>query len=64
MHHLETCLLIARADRVLCLLMFFTVFSDWMCKMRNEPLVEVFGNPISDGIVSKMSLFYSSLLDA
>ena len=31
MQHLETFLLIAGADRVLCrLMMFFTVFSHWM----------------------------------
>ena len=35
MQHLETCLLIAEADRVLCnLVMLFTVFFYWMCKMK------------------------------
>ena len=35
MQHLETFLLIAGADRVLCrLMMFFTVFSHWMYKMK------------------------------
>ena len=35
MQHLETFLLIAGADRVLCRLMvFFTVFSHWMYKMK------------------------------
>ena len=35
MQHLETCLLIAGAHRVLCrLVMFFTVFSHWMYKMK------------------------------
>ena len=35
MQHLETCLLIAEADRVLChLVMFLTVFFYWMYKMN------------------------------
>ena len=35
MQHVETFLLIAGADRVLCrLMMFFTVFSHWMYKMK------------------------------
>ena len=35
MQHLETCLLIAKADRVLCLfVMFLTVFFYWMYKMK------------------------------
>ena len=35
MQHLETCLLIAEADRVLChLVMVLTVFSHWMYKMK------------------------------
>ena len=35
MQHLETCLLIAEADRVLChLVMFLTVFFYWMYKMK------------------------------
>ena len=61
MQHLETCLLIAEVDRVLChLVMFFTVFLYWMYKMkysclgswlRNASLVKVIRNPISQGIV-------------
>ena len=35
MQYLETCLLIAGADRVLCrLMMFFIVFSHWLYKMK------------------------------
>ena len=35
MQHPESCLLIAEADRVLChLVMFLTVFFDWMYKMK------------------------------
>ena len=35
MQHLETCLLIAEAVRVLCYLMIFlTVFSNWIYKMK------------------------------
>ena len=35
MQHLETCLLIAEADRVLChLVMFLTVFFYWMYKIN------------------------------
>ena len=35
MQHLETCLLIAEADRVLChLVMFLTVIFYWMYKMK------------------------------
>ena len=35
MHHLETCLLIAEADRVLChLVMFLTIFFHWMYKRK------------------------------
>ena len=35
MQHLETCLLIAETDRVLCnLVMFLTVFFHWMYKMK------------------------------
>ena len=35
MQHLETCLLIAEADRVLChLLMFSNVFFHWLYKMK------------------------------
>ena len=35
MQHLETCLLIAEADRVLCQhVMFLTVFFHWMYKMK------------------------------
>ena len=35
MKHLETCLQIAEADRVLChLVMFLTVFFHWMYKMK------------------------------
>ena len=35
MQHLQTCLLIAKADRVLChLVIFVTVFFHWMYKMK------------------------------
>ena len=35
MQHLETCLPIAEADRVLChLVMFFIVFFQWMFKIK------------------------------
>ena len=35
MQHLETCLLIAEADRVYChLVMFLTVFFRWMYKIK------------------------------
>ena len=35
MQHLQTCLLIAEVDRVLChLVMFSMVFFHWMCKMK------------------------------
>ena len=83
MQRLETCLLIAGADRVLSgsfvsscdvLNCFFLLgvqneiqllprlfCNSWVvCLLRflftNAPLVKVIGNPISDGIVSKMSL--------
>ena len=37
MQHLETCLLIAEANRVLChLVMFSTVFFFWMYKMKHS----------------------------
>ena len=37
MQHLETCLLIAEAVRVLChLVMFLTLFFYWMYKMKNS----------------------------
>ena len=37
MQHLETCLLTAEADRVLChLVMVLTVFFHWMFKMKYE----------------------------
>ena len=58
--HLETCLLIAEVDRVLCyLVMFLTVFFHWVYKMKYAAfkirLLFMFGlfigNPISDGIV-------------
>ena len=36
MQHLQTCSLIAEADRVLCrhLVMFLTIFFHWMYKMK------------------------------
>ena len=35
MQHLETCLLVAEADKVLChVVMFLTVFFDWMYMMK------------------------------
>ena len=37
MQHMETCSLIAEADRVLChLVMFLTVFFYWMYKMKSS----------------------------
>ena len=59
MQRLETCLLIAVADRVFLLSRLF--FNSWLvCLLRflltNAPLVKVIGNPISDGIVFKLSL--------
>ena len=86
MQHLETCLLIAKADRVLCHpVMFQTVFFYLMYKMKyscyqdcsvihgwfvhcafltNAPLVNIIGNPISDGIVFIKELTHLPLLEA
>ena len=50
MHHLETCLLIAEADRVLChLVMFLTIFFHWMYK---RILCYYFGGARSKGFAT------------
>ena len=77
MRYLETCLVITEADSfvsfysctkwktaaIKILLLFMAglfIGSFWL---RNAPLFRVIGNPFSDGIVFKMSL-YLTLLDA
>ena len=78
MQRLETCLLIAGADRVLFFLLgpqneiqlpSRLFCNSWLvCLLRflltNAPLVKVIGNPISDGIVFKNERTHLPLLEA
>ena len=77
MQHLETCILIAEVDRVLCrhlvictkwieLLSRFFCNSWLVCLLglwlRNAPLVKIIGNPVSNGIFSFFHLAWFCLM--